>query len=90
MNERINSLKFDMKDTIIKNKKQNIVIDSIGIKLRFSGQWVRDKHGERKPFLKLHVAVNTKTNQAVAMEITDEGISDLSCARKRVLILELD
>ena len=85
MNERFNSLNFEMEDTIIKSKKQNIAIDSTGIKLRFSGQWVRDKHGERKPYLKLHVAVNTKTNQAVAMEITDDGIGDASQAEKLIL-----
>jgi len=85
MNERFNSLNFEMEDTIIKTEKQNIAIDSTGIKLRFSGQWIREKYREKRPFLKLHVAVNTKTNQAVAMEITDDGISDVSCARKLIL-----
>lgn len=85
MNERFNSLDFKMEDTILKSKKQNIAIDSTGIKLRFSGQWIREKHREKRPFLKLHVAVNTKTYQAVAMEITDDGISDVSCARKLIL-----
>lgn len=84
MNDRFNSLDFEMEDTIVKSKKQNIAIDSTGIKLRFSGQWVRDKHGEKKPYLKLHVAVNTKTNQAVAMEITDDGIGDSSQAKKLI------
>ena len=74
-----------MGDTIIKNKKQNIAIDSTGIKLRFSDQWIRDKHGEKRLYLKLHVAVNTKTNKAIAMEITDNWISDLSCDRKLIL-----
>ena len=74
-----------MEETIVKEKSKNIAIDSSGLKLRFSGQWVRDKHREKKPYLKLHVAVNTKTKQAIAMELTDDGISDLSCARKLIL-----
>lgn len=85
INNRFNSLEFEMEDTIIKSKSQNIAIDSSGIKLRFSGQWIRDKHHEKKPYLKLHVAVNTKTHQAVAMELTDDGVGDVSCARKLIL-----
>lgn len=82
MSERFNSLEFDFNETLIKEEKQNIALDSTGIKLRFSGQWIREKHREKKPFLKLHVAVNTKTNQAISFEVTDDGISDISQARK--------
>jgi len=38
--------------------------------------------------LKLHVAVNTKTHQAVAMELTDDGVGDINCARKLILKYE--
>jgi len=85
INNRFNLLDFDMEDTLVINNSQNIAIDSSGLKLRFSGQWVRDKHREKKPYLKIHVAVNTKTKQAVAMELTDDGIADISCARKLIL-----
>jgi hypothetical protein len=81
INYRFNLLDFDMKDTILKTQSQNIALDSSGIKLRFSGQWIREKHNEKRPFLKLHLAVNTKTHQAVAMELTDDGISDISQAK---------
>lgn len=82
MSERFNQLNFDYRETIIKTEKQNVALDSTGIKLRFSGQWVREKHKVKKPFLKLHVAVNTKTNQAVAMELTEDSASDVSQAKK--------
>lgn len=85
VNERFNLLDFEMEETIIKNKSQNIAIDSSGLKLSFSGQWVRDKHKEKKPYLKLHVAVNTKTKQVVAMDLTDDGIADINCARELIL-----
>lgn len=82
MSNRFNQLNFDCQETLIKTERQNVALDSSGIKLRFSGQWVREKHKEQKPFLKLHVAVNTKTNQAIAMELTEDSISDVSQAKK--------
>lgn len=85
VNERFNLLDFEIEETIIKNKFQNIAIDSSGLKLSFSGQWVREKHREKKPFLKIHVAVNTKTKQVTAMDLTDDGVHDLNCARELIL-----
>ena len=82
MSRRFNQLDFNYQETIVKTEKQNVAIDSTGIKLRFSGQWIREKHKVKSPFLKLHVAVNTKTNQAVAMELTEDSVSDGSQARK--------
>jgi len=82
ISERFNQLDFDYQETIIKTKKQNVALDSTGIKLRFSGQWVREKHKIHKPFLKLHVAVNTKTNQVITMKLTEDSVSDVSQAKK--------
>lgn len=82
ISQRFNDLKFDYQESIIKDDSQNIAIDSTGIKLRFSGQWIREKHKVRSPFLKLHVAVNTKTNQAVARSLTEDNVSDGSQAKK--------
>jgi hypothetical protein len=80
--ERFKELCFDYRETLVKQEEQNVALDSSGIKLRFSGQWIREKHKEKKPFLKLHVAVNTKTNQSVATELTEDSVSDSSQARK--------
>ena len=85
INNRFNLLDFEIEETIIKNKSQNIAIDSSGLKLSFSGQWVREKHRDKKPFLKIHVAVNTKTKQVTAMNLTDDGVHDLTCARELIL-----
>ncbi|MDP2947502.1 MAG: IS5 family transposase [Nanoarchaeota archaeon] len=85
ISERFNELKFDYQESIIKEKSQNVAVDSTGIKLRFSGQWKREKHKIKSPFLKLHVAVNTKTNQAVAKSLTEDSISDGSQARKLLI-----
>jgi len=85
MSERFNQLDFDYQETIIETDKQNVALDSTGIKLRFSGQWIREKHKVMSPFLKLHVAVNTKTNQAVVMELTEDSVSDVSQAKKLLI-----
>ena len=58
------------------NEKQIVAIDSSGIKLYNSGQWIREKHKKKGPFLKLHIAVNIKTKQAVAIEITEDSVGD--------------
>ena len=85
INERFNQLELDIEEGLVVEDSQNIAIDSSGLKINFSGQWIRDKHREKRPYLKLHVAVNTKTRQAVAMELTDDGVADIYCARKLIL-----
>ena len=51
-----------------------IAIDSTGIKVTNRGQWMQDKWNvrKRKVYLKIHVAVNIKTKEILALEVTDE------------------
>ena len=56
--------------------KQIVAIDASGIKLYNSGQWIREKHKKKGPFLKIHIAVNIKNKQAVAVSITEDSIGD--------------
>lgn len=77
INRRFNQLALNLIDSIVDTKdSQAIAIDSSGIKLHQSGEWIREKHGKRKPFLKLHIAVNVETKQAVAIEVTEDSVSD--------------
>ena len=55
---------------------QIVAVDASGIKLYNSGQWVREKHKKKGPFLKIHIAVNIKTKQAVAISITEDSVGD--------------
>jgi hypothetical protein len=55
---------------------QIVAIDSTGIKLYNSGQWIREKHKKKGPFLKLHIAVNVKGKQAVALKVTEDCVGD--------------
>ena len=63
---------------------QIIAIDSSGIKLYNSGEWIREKHKKRKPFIKLHIAVNIETKQAVSVRITEDSIGDNKVAMQLV------
>ena len=54
-----------------------IAIDSTGIKVTNRGQWLRDKwFVKKKGYLKIHVAVNVKTKEILALEVTDEKVHD--------------
>ena len=69
-----------------------IAIDSTGIKITNRGQWMTDKwdaqNKRKKGYLKIHVAVNIKTKEILALEVTDEKIHDgmeMKALVKRVL-----
>jgi hypothetical protein len=46
-----------------------IAVDSTGIKVTNRGEWMRRK---RKGYIKIHVAVDTRTKQVVSLEVSDE------------------
>lgn len=72
---RTTQLYIDL-DVLHSDEKQIVAIDSSGIKLYNSGQWIREKHKKKGPFLKIHIAVNIKTKKAVAIEITEDSVGD--------------
>ncbi|HVI21648.1 MAG TPA: IS5 family transposase [Bacillus sp. (in: firmicutes)] len=56
-----------------------IAIDSTGIKITNRGQWMQDKWQQirnKKGYLKIHVAVNIKTKEILALEVTGEKVHD--------------
>lgn len=54
----------------------SIVLDSSGIKVTNSGDWMRKKWKVKRGFLKIHLAVDPRSKQAVSMQVTEEGVSD--------------
>ena len=77
ISRRFNSLALNLVDSLVNPLDgQVIAIDSTGIKLYQSGEWIREKHKKRKPFLKHHVAVNVETKQAVVVKITEDSVGD--------------
>ncbi len=55
-----------------------IAIDSTGIKVTNRGQWMQEKWQikNKKGYLKIHIAVNIKTKEIIALEVTDEKVHD--------------
>jgi hypothetical protein len=85
INRRMNMLGLDLVKSLAKQEDAQIIaIDSTGIKLYNSGEWIREKHKKKKPFLKLHIAVNVKLKQAVAIEVTEDGVGDSTLGLKLI------
>lgn len=86
--KRINKLNVDIKrgKTIDDDCDIIIAIDSTGIKVTNRGQWMNEKWNvqNRKGYLKIHVAVNVKTKEILALKVTDEKIHDGKVMRKLV------
>ena len=55
-----------------------ISIDSTGTKLTNRGHWMDKKWNvqNRKGYVKIHIAVNIKTKEILALEVTDEKVHD--------------
>ena len=56
-----------------------IAIDSTGVKVTNRGQWMYDKWNikkKKKGYLKIHIAINIKTKEILALEVTDEKLHD--------------
>ena len=54
----------------------SIAIDSSGIKVTNSGDWMRKKWKVKRGYLKIHLAVDARSKQAVSMQVTEETVSD--------------
>ncbi len=53
-----------------------IALDSTGVRVLKAGGWMERQHGVKKRYLKLHFAVNVKTKEVVAMEVTTDDVHD--------------
>jgi hypothetical protein len=75
---RVNKLDITNKRLDVDNDGIIIAIDSTGIKITNRGpQWIQEKWNIRKKgYLKIHIAINIKTKEILALEITDEKLHD--------------
>ena len=77
---RTNKLDIDINYRINDNNDDDsivIAIDSTGIKVTNRGQWMQDKWNiGKRGYLKIHVAVDIKTKELLALEVTDEKVYD--------------
>jgi len=96
--KRINKLNVNINNGREKNDDDDddryiiIAADSTGIKLTNRGQWMDEKWNvlNRKGYLKIHIAVNIKTNEILALEVTDEKVHDGSRMLKKLVNHVLD
>ena len=85
---RINKLDIDINRQYDDDDDDDVVIiiaaDSTGIKVTNRGQWMQDKWNvkNKKGYLKIHVAVNIKTKEILALEVTDEKVHDGKVMKK--------
>jgi Transposase DDE domain len=58
----------------------HVVLDSTGLKVYGAGEWQTEKHGGRgrRTWRKLHLAVNSASNEILASELTSKEVGDLS------------
>ena len=91
--KRINRLNINIKRDKIDDDDDDdddddliVSIDSTGIKVTNRGQWMdkKWKMQNRKGYLKIHIAVNIKTKEILALEVTDEKVHDGKMLKKLV------
>ena len=84
--KRINKLNIEIKRDKTDDNNDDIIvsIDSTGIKVTNRGQWMDEKWNtqNRKGYLKIHVAVDIKTKEILALEVTDEKVHDSRMLKK--------
>ena len=54
----------------------HIALDSTGVKVQRSGDWIWRRFKVKKGYLKVHVIVNVKTRQIVVLKVTCEYVYD--------------
>ena len=73
---RIAKMKLDLASSVDLNKDVTIAVDSSGIKVSNRGEWMHKKWKVKRGFIKVHVAVDVKTKQILAIEVTREDVGD--------------
>src|SRR4029450_7815905 len=56
----------------------HLLVDSTGLQLCGSGEWLAEKHGtrRRRSWRKLHIGVDAATGQILASELTPHDVDD--------------
>jgi hypothetical protein len=74
---RVAKIEIDLDPKVNPNEDITIAVDSTGIKVTDRGEWIKEKWlKERRGFIKIHVAVDTKSKQIVSMKVTQEDTGD--------------
>jgi len=61
-----------------------IALDASGIKVANRGDWIRHKWKVKRGYLKIHIAVDTKSKRIMSMDVTSEKVGDGKRLKKLV------
>ena len=80
LSRRAASLDIVLAKASARDEPRHIVIDSTGLKVYGEGEWKARQHGvsKRRTWRKLHLAVDEKTGEITATELTDSTTDDAS------------
>ena len=73
---RVAKMKVDVAQNVQLDKDVTIAVDSSGIKVSNRGEWIHKKWRLQRGFIKVHIAVDVKTKQILAIEVTKEDVGD--------------
>ena len=73
---RVAKMNIDISRNVELDKDVTIAVDSTGIKVSNRGEWIRKVWKVKRGFIKVHIAVDTKTKQILAIEVTKENVGD--------------
>lgn len=73
---RVSKMKVDIASNVQLYKDVTIAVDSSGIKVSNRGEWIHKKWRVQRGFIKVHVAVDVKTKQILAIEVAKEDVGD--------------
>ena len=85
---RILTLNTSLYDSLRSSSEPIVIaVDSSGVSIHKSGGWVTRVHGGRKRYIKIHFAVDVKTKEVVAMEVTTDDFHDSGALPELILSL---
>lgn len=73
---RISRVKVELDPDVDPKQDVTIAVDSSGIKVSNRGEWIRQKWRVKRGFIKVHLAVDTKTGKIISMQVTKEDVPD--------------
>jgi len=73
---RISNMDVELDPDVDLHKDVTIAVDATGIKVSNRGEWIRHKWRVKRGFVKVHVAVDTKTGKILSMQVTKEDVPD--------------
>jgi len=73
---RVSKMKVDVAPSVAMDKDVTIAVDATGIKVSNRGEWIHKKWRAQRGFIKVHIAVDTRTKQILAIEVTKENVGD--------------